>query len=112
VRYMLMLCGDEHAAEHAADESIMAGCGDWTEEMQRRGVLRGAEGLRPPDEATTVRVRGDEVLLTDGPFAETKEQIGGYCMIDCADLDEAVEVASKHPWAKVGMIEVRPVWQP
>jgi hypothetical protein len=59
-----------------------------------------------------VRVREDEVLLTDGPFAETKDQIGGFTMIECADLDEAIEVASMHPVAKLGMIEVRPVWEP
>jgi hypothetical protein len=113
VRYMLLICGDsETAASSAADGSIMAGCAAWTEEMRRRGVLRAVEGLRPPSDATTVRVRGDRVLLTDGPFAETKEQIGGYCLIECADLDEAIEVASKHPWAKVGMLEVRPVGQP
>jgi hypothetical protein len=110
VRYMLMICGDESAAEHSGSDWVMAGCEQWTQEMRRRGILRGVEGLRPPDEATTVRVRGDQVLLSDGPFAETKEQIGGYCLIECADLDEAIEVASKHPWAKVGTLEVRPLW--
>jgi hypothetical protein len=112
VRYMLLICGDESSAELAADDSVMAGCGGWAEEMERRGVLQGAAGLRPPSDATTVRVRGDQVLLSDGPFAETKDQIGGYCLIECADLDEAIEVASKHAWAKVGMIEVRPLWEP
>jgi len=105
---MLLICGDESSA----DDSVMAGCGGWAEEMERRGVLRGATGLRPPSDATTVRVRGDQVLLSDGPFAETKDQIGGLCLIECAHLDEAIEVASKHPWAKVGTIEVRPVWGP
>jgi hypothetical protein len=57
-----------------------------------------------------VRVRDDAVLLSDGPFAETKEQIGGFCLIDCADLDEAIEVASKHPAAGYGTIEIRPMW--
>jgi hypothetical protein len=112
VRYMLLICGDESSAERAADDSVMAGCDGWAEEMERRGVLRGVEGLRPPSDATTVRLRGDQVLLSDGPFAETKDQIGGYCLIECADLDEAIEVASKHPWAKVGMIEVRPLREP
>jgi hypothetical protein len=59
-----------------------------------------------------VRVRDDAVLLSDGPFAETKEQIGGFCLIDCADLDEAIEVASKHPAAAYGTIEIRPLRQP
>jgi hypothetical protein len=105
VKYMLLICGDESAAAHA-DE----GCGGWTEEMQGRGVLHGGAGLRPPSDATTVRVRDDVVLLSDGPFAETKEQIGGYCLIECADLDEAIEIASKHPAAGYGTIEIRPLW--
>jgi hypothetical protein len=75
-------------------------------------VVIGGAGLRPPDEATTVRVRHDELLLTDGPFAETKEQIGGFVMIDCADLDEAIEIAAKHPAAGYGTIEIRPLLEP
>ena len=105
MKYMLLICGDESAAAHADD-----GCGGWTEEMQERGILRGGAGLRPPTEATTVRVRGDQVLLSDGPFAETKEQVGGFCLIECADLDEAIEVTAKHPAAGYGTIEIRPVW--
>ncbi|WP_232835411.1 YciI family protein [Actinocorallia populi] len=104
---MLLICGDESAAEHA-DE----GCGGWSEEMSERGVLQGGGGLRPPSEATAVRVRDDEVLLTDGPFAEAKEQIGGYCIIECADLDEAIDVAARHPAAGYGTIEIRPLWEP
>ena len=61
-------------------------------------------------DATTVRIRGGEVLVTDGPFAETKEQIGGFDVIECADLDEAIEVASKHPVATYGSVDVRPFW--
>jgi len=106
VNYMLLICGDESAAAHADD-----GCGGWNEEMQARGVLRGGAGLRPPTDATTVRVRDDNVLLSDGPFAETREQIGGYNLIECADLDEAIEIASKHPAASYGTIEIRPLWQ-
>jgi hypothetical protein len=106
VKYMLLICGDESAADHADD-----GCGGWTEEMERRGVLQSVAGLRPPSDATTVRVRGGSVLLSDGPFAESKEQIGGFCLIECADLDEAIEVAAKHPAAGYGMIEIRPLRQ-
>ncbi|MFS1299563.1 YciI family protein [Streptosporangium longisporum] len=101
---MLLICGDESTAEHAMD-----GCDGWAEEMRRRNVLRGGGGLRPPADATTVRVRDDEVLLTDGPFAETREQIGGYCLIECADLDEAIEIAARHPAAGYGTIEIRPL---
>jgi hypothetical protein len=66
--------------------------------------------LRPTSDATTVQVRDGKVLISDGPFAETKEQIGGYCLIDCKDLDEAIEVASQIPGARTGTIEVRPIW--
>ncbi|GAA1961229.1 YciI family protein [Amycolatopsis minnesotensis] len=107
MKYVLLICGDESAADHAMD-----GCGGWSGEMEARGVVRGGAGLAPPPDATTVRVRGDEVLLTDGPFAEAKEQIGGFCLIECADLDEAIEIASKHPAAGYGSIEIRPVLEP
>ncbi len=107
MQYMLLICGDESAAAHAND-----GCGGWTEEMLERDVLRGGGGLRPPADATTVRVRDDAVLLFDGPFAETKEQIGGFSLIECADLDEAIEIAAKHPAAAYGTIEIRPMWSP
>jgi hypothetical protein len=107
VKYVLLICGDESAAAHADD-----GCDGWSEEMLGRGVLQGGAGLRPPPEATTVRVREDSLMLTDGPFAETKEQIGGFCLIECADLDEAIEIAAAHPAAGYGTIEIRPLWQP
>jgi hypothetical protein len=104
MKYLLLICGDESAAAHADD-----GCGGWDAEMQQRGVLVGGAGLYPPSDATTVRVRGGQLALSDGPFAETKEQVGGFCMIECADLDEAIEIASKHPAAGYGTLEIRPV---
>ena len=112
MRYMLMICDDESGqvgppAEIEADPRFRA----WSEEMGRRGVLRGGARLRPSGDATTVRVRDGEVLLSDGPFAESKEQMGGFDLIECADLDEAIEVASKHPVAEFGVIEVRPLWE-
>jgi hypothetical protein len=67
--------------------------------------------LRPVSDATTVQLRAGEVVLSDGPFAETKEQVGGFDLIECRDLDEAIEVASKHPAAKFGTLEVRPLWE-
>ena len=79
--------------------------------MAERGVLQGGERLRFTTDATTVRVRDGEVLTTDGPFAETKEQLGGYYVVDCKDLDEAIEVAARIPGARVGSIEVRPIWE-
>jgi hypothetical protein len=104
VQYLLLICGDESGAEHA-DE----GCGGWTQEMTQRGLLRATGGLRPPAEAKTVRVRRRQLLLSDGPFAETKEQIAGLCILECADLDEAVAAAARHPAAGYGTIEVRPM---
>jgi hypothetical protein len=66
--------------------------------------------LRPDSDATTVRVRDAELLVSDGPFVETRELVGGFDVIDCADLDEAIEIASKHPVAKFGTVEIRPIW--
>ena len=107
MKYLLLIRGDESAALHAED-----GCGGWTEEMARRGVLCGGGGLRPPAEGKAVRVRRRQLLLSDGPFAETKEQVGGFCLIECASFDEAVEVAAEHPAAAYGTIEVRELWSP
>jgi hypothetical protein len=108
MKYVLLIGAEEEVgAAHALD-----GCDGWTEEMQARGVLAGGAGLRPPADATTLRVRDGKTLLSDGPYADTKEQIGGFVMIDCADLDEAIEIASKHPAAGYGLIEIRPLWQP
>ncbi|MFI7277317.1 YciI family protein [Streptomyces sp. NPDC049879] len=106
MKYLLMICTDEDfdAPQDELDPTA------WVEEMDRRGVRLFGDGLRPPGEATTVRVRDGSVVLTDGPFTETKEQIGGIDVIECADLDEAVEVAARHPMARFGMIEVRPFW--
>ena len=94
----------------AEDEERNADPTAWVEEMDRRGIRLQGNQLRPVSDATTVCVRGGEVLIADGPFAETKEQIAGYDIIDCADLDEAIEVASKHPVARFGKLEVRPFW--
>ncbi len=77
----------------------------------RRGVRKSGDRFRPVSDAKTVRVRGGEVLLADGPFAQTKEQIAGYELIECANLDEAIAFASKHPMAKLGTVEVRQIWR-
>jgi hypothetical protein len=114
MRYILLICADESALAQASaeDASIMTKEYDvFGEEMGARGVLLGGERLRPTTDATTVRVRDGEVLLSDGPFAETKEQMAGYYIVDCKDLDEATEVASKIPGARSGSIEVRPIWE-
>ena len=114
MRYALLICTEE-ATEGAMspDETSkeMAGYMAFGEEMGSRGVLTGGERLRPTTDATTVRVRDGDVVTSDGPFAETKEQIGGFYLVDCKDLDEAIEVASKIPGAAHGSIEVRPIWE-
>jgi hypothetical protein len=111
VKYMMLVCADE-ATELSAEEAAQMGPATeaWVEEMDRRGVRLDGERLRPVSDATTVQVRGGEVLIADGPFAETKEQIAGYDILECANLDEAIEIASKHPVARFGTLEVRPFW--
>ena len=114
MRYMLLICTDENAMAALSPEEgaqMMARYGAFGEEMARRGVLQGGERLRPTTDATTVQVRNGEVLVADGPFAETKEQVGGFYIVDCKDLDEAVEVAAKVPAAGHGTVEVRPIWE-
>jgi hypothetical protein len=81
------------------------------DEMQARGVLVSGLRLRPTYCSTTVRVRGGDLVIADGPFAETKEQIGGFFLVDCQDLDEAIKVAAAIPIAEYGTVEVRPVWE-
>jgi hypothetical protein len=114
MRYALLICTEEATdAAMGPDETSarMAGYTAFGEEMGSKGVLLGGERLRPTTDATTVRVRDGEVLTSDGPFAETKEQMGGFYLVECADLDEAIDVASKIPGAWYGSIEVRPVWE-
>ncbi|MFF2274247.1 YciI family protein [Agromyces sp. NPDC058126] len=88
----------------AADDNV----GEWVDEVVARGVSEFGERLRPEQDATTVRVRGGELLVSDGPFTESKESIGGFDVIDARDLDEAIEIASRHPVASFGRVEVRP----
>jgi hypothetical protein len=83
----------------------------FTNDSRAAGVNRGGEALQPTSTATTVRVRDGKTVTTDGPFAETKEQLGGYYLFECKDLDEAIQWAAKIPGAKFGSIEVRPIWE-
>ena len=105
MKYMMLVCGDEATQ---APPGIGEDTERWVTEMDGRGVRLIGEALRPISDATTVRVRDGEVLLSDGPFAETKEQIFGFDILDAADLDEAIEIASKHPVARFGTLEIRP----
>ena len=114
MRYALLICTDESAMEALSPEEAQASTAAYMafgDEMTKRGVLTGGERLHPTTDATSVQVRNGEVLASDGPFAETKEQIGGFYLVDCKDLDEAIEIASKIPGAAVGTIEVRPIWE-
>ena len=114
MRYALLICGDESAASTLTPEERSARSDAFTaftDAMTARGVLLGGERLRPSSTASTVQVRNGGVVIADGPFAETKEQIAGFYLIECADLDEALEVASQVPAAAYGTIEVRPVWE-
>ncbi|HKA93235.1 MAG TPA: YciI family protein [Acidimicrobiia bacterium] len=114
MRYALLICADETAIQAMSPEEGQATLNEYLafgDEMGKRGVLQGGERLRPTTDATTVRVRDGEVLTADGPFAETKEQMGGFYLVDCKDLDEAIDVASKIPGARIGTIEVRPIWE-
>jgi hypothetical protein len=105
MRYMMFVCTD---TEPETDETTVPDIEVWVSANDARGRRVLGEVLAPPSAATTVRVRNGEVLLTDGPFTETKEVIVGFDILECADLDEAIEVARTHPMAYSGRIEVRP----
>jgi hypothetical protein len=111
MKYVLLICDDERASqtneELAADPAHHA----YASEVERRGASLGGARLRPVANATTVRVRDGETLVSDGPFAETKDFVGGIDIIECADLDEAIAIAARHPYASWGCVEVRPVWE-
>jgi hypothetical protein len=109
MKYMLIHCVDESVEGAPGGDQGRPAIEDWLAEMEGRGVLLHGDRLRYVSTATTVRIRSSELLVSDGPFAETKEQVAGYDVIDCADLDEAIEIASKHPTAWWGTIEVRPI---
>ena len=117
MKYMLIHCVDDSAEFGPEDDCQTPGTRaaraleTWLSELTARGVLMDGGRLRPVSDATTVQVREGSLLISDGPFAETKEQIAGYDVIDCAGPDEAIEIASRHPTANIGMVEVRPFWE-
>ena len=112
MKYMLLLCRDEplwdkmSLAERAQAYDKMV---ELSEELTRRGQYLAGSPLHPSSSATTVRVRNGKRLVTDGPFAETREQLGGYMLIDVKDLDEALAIAARSPLAASGAVEIRPV---
>jgi hypothetical protein len=105
MKYLCLVYLEEQKL-HAVPDRECRACG---EGFRQSGLLVAAEALQPVETATTVRVRGGKVSVTDGPFAETKEQLGGYYVIDARDLNEAIRVAAKIPGARIGSVEVRPI---
>ena len=115
MKFMMLVCVERDRFEQEAAAEDASGAGDggsfpWLDDVIARGIRLHGDRLRPPGEARTVLVRDGEVLVSDGPFAETKEIICGYDMLECANLAEAVQVAAAHPVAAFGKIEVREVW--
>jgi hypothetical protein len=114
MKYLLLVCWDGERMNAQAEPDP----GDaqdkesfpWLDDVQARGIWVTGDQLAPPRRARTIRVRGGKTLVTGGPFAETKEAIGGFDIIECGCLDEAVEIAAGHPAAEIGTIEVRPFW--
>ena len=115
MQYVLLIAVDDSDGTQLPADSeaeLMAEYGTFTAALQSAGAMRGGARLRPSASATTLRVRDGEALITDGPFAETKEHLGGYYVIEAADLDEALAWAAKIPGARFGSVEVRPIWEP
>jgi hypothetical protein len=112
MQYILLIYGNETEAKSASKEAQMKMFGEYkvfTEELKGSGKMLGGEPLESVTTATTVRVKDGKTLRTDGPFAETREQLGGFYLVDAKNLDEAVTIAAKVPGAKYGCIEVRPI---
>ena len=112
MKYLLTIYDDESnmaGVTQGEVNTMMDGYRRFGEEVTQNGVYVGGEALEPVSTATTVRVKDGERIVTDGPFAETKEQLGGFYLLDCKDLDQALEWAAQIPEAKTGAIEVRPI---
>lgn len=111
MKYVLLICDDE--ADPPSNEDLEADPihQAWHDDLVRRGAKLFGARLRSVTDATTVRVRQGETLVSDGPFAETKDFVGGFVVLECADLDEAISIASGHPYARWGSVEIRPVWE-
>jgi len=112
MKYLLMIYSDERAFEAMSEEErheVYAAYDELMKDLAANGHMLGGDELAPTSTATTVQVRGGERLVTDGPFAETKEQLGGYFLIDVDDLDAAIDIAARIPSVQSGSIEVRPI---
>jgi hypothetical protein len=113
MRYLLLIYGSEDVPDPSPEEqgAVMAAYNAFTEHIRSKNAYLGGEALEPTATATTVRVRDGKTLTTDGPFAETKEALGGYYLVEAKDLDEAIDFAARIPGAQNGSIEVRPIWE-
>jgi hypothetical protein len=114
MQYLLMIYTSEQQDAQRTPEQQEANMSDYfafTNEVREAGIMLAGDALHPTTTATTVRVRNGQITSTDGPFAETKEQLGGYYLLNCENLDEAIKWAAKIPGAKDGSIEIRPVWE-
>jgi len=112
MKYLLMIYSDERTFEAMSEEErheVYAAYDELMKDLAAKGHMLGGDELAPTSTATTVQVRGGERLVTDGPFAETKEQLGGYFLIDVDDLDAAIDIAARIPSVQSGSIEVRPI---
>ncbi|MBI5193900.1 MAG: transcription initiation protein [Nitrospirae bacterium] len=107
MQYLLIICHDD---AFTPTETLVPDIVAWVKKMEDRGVRVHGNPLRPASDATTVRVRKGKLLRTNGPFASSKEKMCAYELIECENVEEAIDVASQHPMAKVATIEVRPVW--
>jgi hypothetical protein len=114
VRYLLLIYGAEGDWSELSEADQAAEMGRWeayTKAITDEGIMRGGEALQPVAAATTVRVRDGQTQVTDGPFAETREQLGGYYMVECDTLDQAIEAARRIPNVDRGSVEVRPIME-
>jgi len=112
VRYLLLIYNTESpTTEPQASPETTATYNAFTRDLQERGILEAGEALHPTSAATTVRVRDGETIATDGPFAETKEALGGFYLLKARDLDEAIELAARIPASRTGSVEIRPIWE-
>jgi hypothetical protein len=114
MKYLTLIYQSESAAELQSEESRKAMFGEYgalTASLHESGQYRAGERLQPVATATTVRVRDGKTMTTDGPFAETREQLGGFYIIDAEHLDDAIAIAARIPSARFGSIEVRPIWE-
>ncbi len=111
MKYLCLVYSDEHVLHSSPDSPRDEECYAYSESVQASGRMLAAEALQSVQTATTVRMRGGKLSITDGPFAETKEQLAGFYLVDARDLNEAIQIAAKIPAARVGSVEVRPVRQ-